>query len=76
MSNKLKAKIINKAGTNTYRVLIERRVRHPLYGKSVTKSNKILVNTNNNFETGDFVIIEETKPISKNISFVIKEKVI
>ena len=38
--------------------------------------DKILVNTNNNFETGDFVIIEETKPISKNISFVIKEKVI
>lgn len=47
-------------------VLVERRVRHPLYGKFVKRSKKYHVHDEaNECRTGDFVIIEECAPISK-----------
>ena len=75
MKNKLKVKIISKAGKDSYKVLIERRVRHPLYHKSVLKSRKILVNSSDEHEIGDLITIEETRPISKKVNFRISEKV-
>jgi len=47
-------------------VLVERRVRHPLYGKFVKRSKKYHVHDENNeCRHGDFVVIEECAPISK-----------
>lgn len=56
------------AGMNkTITVLVERRERHPLYGKFVKRSKKYHVHDENNeCRRGDFVVIEECRPISKS----------
>jgi small subunit ribosomal protein S17 len=47
-------------------VLIERRVKHPIYGKYMTRSTKLHVHDENNeCRTGDKVEIVECRPISK-----------
>lgn len=47
-------------------VLIERRVKHPLYGKYMTRSTKLHVHDENNeCRTGDKVEIVECRPVSK-----------
>ena len=48
-------------------VLVERRERHPLYGKFVKRSKKYHVHDENNeLRAGDYVVIEECRPISKS----------
>jgi small subunit ribosomal protein S17 len=48
-------------------VLVERRVKHPIYGKYIKRSNKIHAHDPENVcQEGDLVTIEETKPISKS----------
>lgn len=47
-------------------VLIERRVKHPKYGKFINRSTKLHVHDENNeCGMGDVVIIEQCRPISK-----------
>ncbi|MGB9577661.1 MAG: 30S ribosomal protein S17 [Halothiobacillaceae bacterium] len=47
-------------------VLIERRVKHPIYGKYITRSTKLHVHDENNeCRTGDKVEIVECRPVSK-----------
>ena len=51
-------------------VTIERRVKHPLYGKIIKRSTKLAVHDENNeCSTGDTVTIEQCRPISKNKSW-------
>jgi small subunit ribosomal protein S17 len=48
-------------------VKVERRLRHPLYGKSVKMSKKFMAHDeNNDANIGDLVRITETRPLSKN----------
>ena len=48
-------------------VLVERKVKHPLYGKFVKKSTKFHAHDEKNeCSIGDTVKIMETRPISKN----------
>lgn len=48
-------------------VLVERRVKHPIYGKFVKKSKKFMAHDEENTcGIGDTVRIMETRPISKN----------
>lgn len=61
ISNKM-----NKSAT----VLIERTVKHPLYGKFVKRSTKLHIHDeNNSCGMGDTVMIEECRPISKTKSW-------
>lgn len=47
-------------------VLIERRVKHPKYGKFINRSTKLHVHDENNeCGMGDVVVIEQCRPISK-----------
>lgn len=47
-------------------VLVERRVRHPLYKKTVTTSKKLHAHdANNECNIGDIVEVGEVKPIAK-----------
>ncbi|MEW6691651.1 MAG: 30S ribosomal protein S17 [Pseudomonadota bacterium] len=47
-------------------VLIERRVKHPIYGKYMTRSTKLHVHDENNeCRAGDKVEIVECRPVSK-----------
>ena len=51
-------------------VLIERRVKHPIYGKFVRKSTKLHIHDENNeCGVGDTVQITECRPISKTKSW-------
>lgn len=51
-------------------VTIERRVKHPLYGKIVKRSTKLSVHDEaNECEVGDTVLIEQCAPVSKTKSW-------
>ena len=53
-------------------VLIERRVKHPVYGKFMKKSTKLHIHDENNeCGVGDTVQISECRPISKTKSWVL-----
>ena len=53
-------------------VLVERRVRHPVYGKYMTKSSKIHAHDEENqCNLGDVVRLRESKPISKTKTWVL-----
>ena len=59
-------RVVSDKMNKTVTVLIERRVRHPLVGKIVTRSKKYHAHSENNeYKLGDLVMIEETRPISK-----------
>nr|WP_164503177.1 30S ribosomal protein S17 [Nitrosomonas sp. JL21] len=56
----------------TVTVLVERRIKHPLYGKFITSSKKYHAHDEDNqFVVGDMVMIEESRPISKTKSWKI-----
>ncbi|NCC49697.1 MAG: 30S ribosomal protein S17 [Spartobacteria bacterium] len=58
--------VISDAMNKTIVVRSERRVRHPLYGKEMTRSKKFHVHDENNeAKIGDRVIITETRPYSR-----------
>ena len=62
----LTGRVVSDKMNKTVTVLIERRVRHPMLGKIVTQSKKYHAHSENNeYKTGDLVMIEETRPISK-----------
>lgn len=47
-------------------VLVERRVKHPVYGKFITRSSKVHAHdANNECREGDRVTVREVRPISK-----------
>jgi len=48
-------------------VAVERKVKHPMYGKFIKKTTKFMAHDENNVCTvGDKVRIMETRPLSKN----------
>lgn len=62
----LTGKVVSNKMEKSITVLIERRVRHPKYGKFVRKSSKIHAHDETNqCHEGDVVTIEECRPISK-----------
>ena len=67
-SNKrtLTGRVVSDKMNKTVTVLVERRVKHPLYGKIVTRSQKYHAHDENNeFKEGDTVLIEECRPLAK-----------
>ena len=60
----------------TVTVKVERKVRHPLYGKIIRRTKKYHAHDENNeFNVGDKVRIEETRPISKTKTWKVIERV-
>ncbi|GAA0276171.1 30S ribosomal protein S17 [Alteraurantiacibacter aestuarii] len=60
----------------TVTVKVERRVKHPLYGKIIKRSKKYHAHDEaNEFSEGDTVRIEETKPISKTKTWKVLDRV-
>ena len=63
-------RVISNKMDKTVTLLIERRVKHPVYGKYITRSSKIHAHDENNeCGIGDTVTVEETRPISKSKSW-------
>jgi len=62
----LTGRVVSDKMNKTVTVLVERKVKHPLYGKFVRRSKKYHAHAENNeFHTGDLVLIEETRPMSR-----------
>ena len=58
--------IVSDKGEKTVVVDVERKVKHPLYGKIIRRSKKYHAHDEGNeFKAGETVRIEETAPISK-----------
>ena len=58
--------VVSDKGDKTVSVVVERRISHPLYGKSVARSKKYHAHDENNeYRIGDKVRIMETRPLSK-----------
>ena len=63
---KLLGRVISNKMDKTITVLVDRKVRHPLYGKFLTKSTKYHAHDGlNQCNEGDKVEIAETRPYSK-----------
>lgn len=60
-------RVISDKMDKTITVLVERRVKHPVYGKYLTRSSKLHAHDENNeCKAGDLVTIKETRPVSKS----------
>ena len=58
--------IVSDKADKTIVVSVERRVKHPLYGKIIKRSKKYHAHDEGNvFKEGEIVRIEETRPMSK-----------
>ena len=67
-------KVVSNSMEKTVTVSIERRLRHPLYNKYIYKTTKILVHDEKMVsKVGDIVSIQESKPISKNKSWILNK---
>ena len=72
----LTGRVVSNKMDKSITVLIERLVRHPLYGKQLRRSTKIKAHDENNVcQQGDLVRIKETRPISKTKSWTLVEVV-
>ena len=72
----LTGKVVSDKMDKSIVVLIERRVQHPLYGKSILRSTKLHAHDENNVaKTGDLVTIKESRPISKTKAWTLVEVV-
>ena len=66
LNRTLIGKVVSDKREKTVTVLVERRVKHALYGKIVAKSSKYHAHDEKNkSKVGDMVSIVESKPISK-----------
>jgi small subunit ribosomal protein S17 len=62
----LTGRVTSNKMQKTITVLIERRVKHPIYGKFITRSTKVHAHDENNqCQIGDMVTVQQSRPISK-----------
>jgi len=67
MKRKLKGIVVSDKMQKTRVVEVERFIKHPKYQKYFKSSNRFKAHDENNeYKTGDRVVIEETRPLSKD----------
>ncbi|WP_439881330.1 30S ribosomal protein S17 [Pontibacter sp. MBLB2868] len=60
-------KVVSNKMDKSITVLVESRMKHPMYGKFLSKSTKFMAHDEKNeCNIGDYVKIQETRPLSKN----------
>ena len=68
--------VVSDKADKTVVVRVERRVKHPLYGKIIKRSKKYHAHDEGNaFKEGEIVRIEETRPISKLKTWKVLDRV-
>ena len=68
--------VVSDKTDKTVTVRVERKVKHPLYGKIIRRSKKYHAHDEaNEFKPGDTVRIEETRPISKTKTWRVLDRV-
>ena len=64
--------VISDKADKTITVKVERKVRHPLYGKIMKRTTKVHAHDENNMASmGDIVTVKECRPISKSKSWML-----
>jgi small subunit ribosomal protein S17 len=72
----LTGRVVSNAMDKTITVLVERRVKHPLYGKFIRRSTKIHAHDEGNeCNSGDWVTVEQCRPLSKTKTWRLVEVV-
>ena len=68
----LQGKVISNKMDKSITVAIERHVKHPIYGKFITRTTKLHVHDEaNQCKEGDIVTIRECRPLSKTKSWTL-----
>jgi small subunit ribosomal protein S17 len=68
----LTGKVVSDKMDKTITVLIERRVKHPIYGKFVKRSTKLHAHDEQNeCQIGDTVSVRECRPLSKSKTWML-----
>ncbi|MDH5179288.1 MAG: 30S ribosomal protein S17 [Gammaproteobacteria bacterium] len=68
----LMGRVVSNKMNKSITVLVERRVKHPVYGKYVRRSTKLHAHDeNNDCNMGDTVTIKECRPLSKTKSWTL-----
>ena len=70
----LKGVVVSNKMEKTIRISVDTPVRHPVYKKIVNKRKVFFAHTEMKLEIGDEVTIEECRPYSKKIRWIVKEK--
>ena len=66
-------RVVSNKMEKTITVLVERRVKHPIYGKYITRSTKFHAHDEaNEANIGDVVTIAESRPLSKLKTWTLK----
>lgn len=67
-------KVVSNKMDKTVSVLVERVVKHPVYGKYIKRSSKLMAHDENNVcQEGDIVTITSCRPLSKKKTFKLVE---
>ncbi len=75
MKKILTGQVVSVKMTKTIVVMVERKFRHPVYHKVIVRHKKYKAhNEKLDLKLGDFVQIEETRPISKDKHFKVIKK--
>ena len=65
--------VVSDRMDKTITVLVERRVKHPVYGKFVRKSTKVHAHDeDNSCQVGDTVTVVECRPLSKTKTWMLR----
>ncbi len=77
MSNKtLQGRVVSDKANKTVTVRVDRRFKHPLYGKVVSVSKKYLAHDEENtYNEGDLVEITSSRPLSRRKRFTVSKLV-
>jgi small subunit ribosomal protein S17 len=71
----LQGVVVSDKNAKTVTVRVERKIKHPMYGKIMRRSTKYAAHDEQGCKIGDVVRIVESKPISKTKRWAVIEKI-
>ena len=73
-NRRIQGRVTSDKMDKTITVLIERQIKHPIYGKFIRRSTKVHAHdANNECRIGDIVMIEQCRPLSRSKSWRLVE---
>ena len=75
-ARQVQGRVVSDKMDKTITVVVERRVKHPVYGKYITRSSKLHAHDETiRAGTGDTVLVAESRPLSKTKTWALVEVV-
>jgi small subunit ribosomal protein S17 len=72
----VQGRVVSNKMDKTITVAVERKVKHPIYGKFIKRTTKLYAHDENNAcQTGDVVTIKECRPLSKSKNWMLVDVV-